>query len=351
LKIHFKIFFAFIFITSTFSAQKKVYWDTLKYQKFNTNLIVGYFQSYRTFRNEFKQFLTIDTAGTSINNWNAESRLISGIDLSYDKFSVSLGLRTKSRAGSEGKGNTNTFNLGLNFGGNKWFLENSYRYFKGFYDSNSHVYDTTLKKSGIYQLQPNFENRAFRSKFLYYTNFKKYSSRASTSCSYRQIKSAATFILSASMSYYDAKTDSSFFSPQTRNSYFEHASLNNINVIGVSLNAGVAGTLVLWKALFLNGQIIIGPEQQWRYYGYKNSSQNLSYVSWSGDGRVYLGLNFKRLYIVAGGMSEFAVYNSNAIGLTSSSISGYFSFGWRFKQRKPPEFYKKFQQTRFYMAL
>ena len=43
--------------------RKRAVWDTTKYQKYNSRLIIGYFQSYRNFNNEFKQFTQKDSLG------------------------------------------------------------------------------------------------------------------------------------------------------------------------------------------------------------------------------------------------------------------------------------------------
>lgn len=50
----------FLFFTCTLQAQNKVYWDTTRCQKFKSNLIVGIFQSYRNFNNQFEQTLVED---------------------------------------------------------------------------------------------------------------------------------------------------------------------------------------------------------------------------------------------------------------------------------------------------
>lgn len=332
-------------------ARKHASWDTLRYQKFNSNLIIGYFQSYRNFGNEFEQFKEKDTVGISKTNYFAESRLVSGIDITYDKFSLALGLRTTPPKQSEGKGNTKTITTNFNFGGNIWFLENSFRYFKGFYDKNTATYDTTFKKTGIYYQQPSLENTLFRSKFIYFPNHYNFAFRSGYAGSYRQIRSAATWVLSASVSYNNLRCDSSFFPMPSRAFYGDYKEMNGLKVIGASVNVGAAGALVIFKAFFVSGMLIIGPEQQWRTYSYTNEGKRpLSYVSWSGDGRGSFGLNLKRFYMVGTFISDFAIYNSGFVGILNTSISGSFSFGWRFRS-KTPKAYKKFQQTRFYLAI
>lgn len=339
-----------LFFTGTLMAQQKIAWDTTKYQKFKSNLIIGIFQSYRNFNNQFQQFDVPDTAGISKSNYFAESKLVTGIELTYDKFNLALGLTSAPQKNSSGKGNTKTFNFNFNVGGNIWLLENTLRHFKGFYDMNTPAYDSTFKETGNYYYQPNFTNTLVRSKFLYFTNHRKFSIRSGYACNYRQLKTAATWIFSANTNYNYMRNDSSFFPLETRAYYGNYGDMNGLKVFGFSLNAGAAGTLVLWRAFFIEVMFIVGPEQQWRNYHYLDGSSRLSYFSISGDLRGSIGLNFKRFYFSSFSNNDFAIYNSAAVGLLNKSLSGGFIMGWRFNS-KTPEYYKRFQKTRFYSSI
>jgi hypothetical protein len=331
-------------------AQTKVNWDTLKYQKFKSNLIVGVFQSYRNFNNSFQQYVTKDSLGVSKNNYSAESKLITGIEFVYDKFSLALGLKSDPQKASIGKGSTRTLNADLNVGGNIWFLQNSLRYFKGFYDKNTGAYDTTIRETGVYYQRPDIENTLFRSKFLYFTNHKKFAFRAGYAANYRQLKSAATWVMSANLNYFRLRSDSSFFALSSRPYFGDYGAMNRINVFGISANGGAAVTLVILKGFFINSMFIVGPEQQWRTYAYQNEASRISYISISGDFRFSIGFNLKRFYVFGFNTSDFAIYNSSAVGLVSTSVSGGFTFGWRFNSVLP-ELYKKLQQTKFYQSI
>lgn len=332
-------------------AQTPVVKDSVKYQKFKSSLIVGVYQSYRNFENTFKQTKQEDSIGASHQDYMAESRLVAGVEVIFDKFGFSLGLRSNPQNQSAGKGATQTLNANLNFGGNIWYFQNSLRYFKGFYDANTATYDTTFRETGRYYQRADMENILLRSKFLYFTNHRKYASRACYAGNYRQVKSAATWILSANVSIWRLFSDSSFFSYAARPYYGGYSTMNDLGVLGLSANVGAAGTLVIMKGFFLNGMFIVGPEQQWRTYKYLDgTSSSLSYISISGDLRFSIGVNLKRCYFLAFNTNDFSIYNSSFVGLTSSSISGGFTFGWRFKV-KIPEAYKKFQETKFYKAI
>src|SRR5690349_6484079 len=157
----------FLLLSTSLLGQKKDWWDTTKYQKFRSNLIVGVFQSYRNFNNQFR----IDRSDTSLagfNNYYAESDQVTGIELNYDKFNLAFGIRSTPQKKHEGKGPTETFNFNFNIGGNIWYMENQLRYFKGFYDQNSPYYDSTFRETGTYFYQPGFTNTLVRSKFIFF---------------------------------------------------------------------------------------------------------------------------------------------------------------------------------------
>lgn len=339
----------FLFFSYSGIAQSTA-WDTLRYQKYSSSLIIGVFQSYRNFENSFEQFKMSDSTGASKNDYMAESRLVSGIEVIYDKFSFGLAVRSNPPKASSGKGNTRTFNTNFNFGGNIWYFQNTFRYFQGFYDNNTAAYDTTIRETGQYYQRPDIGNVLLRSKFLYFSHHDRFAFRSGYAGNYRQLRSAATWILSANLNYNKLSSDSSFFTYASRPYYGNYASMNGLRVIGASLNFGAAATLVILKGFFINGMFIVGPEQQWRKYNYEDGHTNLSYISISGDLRFSIGLNLRRCYFVAFNANDFSMYNSSYVGLTSSSISGGFLFGWRF-HTGTPDFYKKFQETKFYRSI
>ncbi|MCE3227665.1 MAG: hypothetical protein K0S32_2216 [Bacteroidetes bacterium] len=323
-------------------------WDTTRYQKFDYVLIVGIYQQYRNFSNEFKQLINKDTLGLSSHVYVAESQLNSGIVFNYDKFQISFGTRSSPQSESAKKGYTKTFNIGFNFGDNRWVSESYYRRFTGFYNSSTGNFDTTFKKTGDYYLLPNLKSSLFSSRAMYFTNFEKFSYKSGFGCNYRQLKSAFTWIIGASFNVYTLKSDSSVIPMKARPLFNDYGGLKGFQSTNIGMNFGAAGTLVLFKAWFASAYFTLGPEQQWRHYDLGNSSRHLSYISWSGTGRLSFGLNLKRCYILGSYSNDYNLYSSpKIIDFRSNSITGNFTFGWRF-HTGTPKFYQKFQQTKVY---
>jgi hypothetical protein len=326
-------------------------WDTTKYQKFNDRLIVAWFQSYKTFNSELTQVTVKDSLGQSSYEYSAEANNISGIELNFDKINIQIGLKSVPPKDETKYGRTNYFNLGFNFGGNRWFVESAIRKYTGFYDKNTPNYDTSFKRKGNFRQLPNMSSTLTKVKFLYFTNYKKYSFRSGYACNYRQLRSAISWVLAASIYSNNQNTDSSFV-PQVGRPYYRHfADLNGIQVSGLSVNGGLTFNLVLWKAWFLNMFLTMGPDQQWRKYNLgKGKSESLSYMTINGDFRMSMGLNMKKFYILFTTNVDGTSYSNYLIKYRTNSVNGNFTFGWRFAV-KAPKFYKKFQETKFYKKL
>lgn len=342
------ILFIICFVsTLNFFAQKKG-WDSTYYVKYKNRLIVSVFQSYKNYGMDISQQLTKDTLGQSKIAYVAEANLIYGIELNYDKFNLSIGFKNPSTQTKQ-KGDTKYRNYVLNIGGNHWILENSYRSYKGFYNKNTSLYDTSIRTTGIYDQNPNLYSEAYRTKFLFFTNSNKFSFKSGYSCNYHQLKSAFSFVLSANINYNRLNSDSSFF-PQPIRGYFDtHQSLHGLNVFAFSIYGGGSLNLVLWKHFFMNFTLIIGPEEQWRNYKYLKtySDQTLFYTSISGDFRGSIGLNFKKFFVLLSATSDFSWYNASQVTYLSKYGSLNFSLGYRFKM-KPSKGYQKFQQSKLY---
>ncbi len=300
---------------------------------------------------DITQKVTKDSLGQSKIAYKAEANNITGIELNYDKLNIAFGFKSTPPANQKQKGNTKYTNLALNFGGDRWRLENSYRNYTGFYNNNTPFYDTTFKHDGIYTQLPSLRSQAFKTKFLFFTNANKFSFKSGYSCDQRQLKSAFSFILTANIYYNRLNSDSSFIPAPVRSYYDTHQNINGLNVAAFSIYGGGSFNLVLWKAFFLNLTLIIGPEEQWRTYHSLNAAPaTLFYTSLSGDFRSSIGLNFKKFFVMVTSSSDFSYYNSNVMEYFSKYGAVNFSIGYRFHV-KETKAYQKFQKTKLYRLI
>ncbi|MFN7910472.1 MAG: DUF4421 family protein [Bacteroidota bacterium] len=323
-------------------------WDTIKYEKFNYVLIVGYFQQYRNFTNEISQTVNKDSLNLSSTPLIAESRLISGLVFNYDKFQIQFGTGTKPQDNSNGKPESKVFNLGFTFGDNRWVAETYFRRFKSFYNDNSFNIDSVRRKTSAYIASPNLITSLFLARASYFTNYDNFSYKAGYGCNFRQRKSAASWILQGSISNFQLKNDSSLFASPSQKYYNEYANLNYINSLNIGAGGGAAISLVLFKAWFINLQGTLGPEIQFRKYNLNPGERSMTAISWSGFAKVSFGLNLKRCYFISAFSTDYLLINNSVFRNTAKSQNASFTFGWRFHTGAPKPWYQKFQKTKIY---
>ncbi len=335
---------------STKALVKQYGWDTLKYHKFDYVLIVGLYQQHRNFNLTFQQLINTDTILSSLQTYGAESGNIGGIVLNYDKFLISFGVRNTPQDPGAKKGFTKAFNIGLSVGDNRWVLESYYRSFKGFYNKNTPSWDSAnFNKTKEYFLQPGLTSKIFMNRIMYFTNHQNFSYKSGFGCDYRQLRSSATWILGASFNIFDLHNDSAFFPAKARPLYNDYGRMQSFRSYNVAINVGAAATLVLFKAWFISGYFTAGPEQQWRNYNLgEGNFRHLSYIGFSGTGRIALGVNLRKFYLLYAFTDDYNIYDSfGVVAFKSESITNNVTFGWRFHTGMP-KFYKKIQQTKFY---
>ncbi|MBK9285367.1 MAG: DUF4421 family protein [Sphingobacteriaceae bacterium] len=332
-----------------FKKIKTVKWDTTKYRKYNYVFIVGVFNQYRDFNNEIIQEINKDSLHLSNQTYVAESNVTGGLSISYDKFQINLGTRTKPREDQQGKGYTKMFNIGFNFGDNRWVSENYYRRFKGFYNKSTPNFDTNYKHTNAYYLQPNMSSSLFMSRLLYFSNYENFSYKSGFGSNFRQLKSAFTWIIGVNYSAYTMLNDSSVIPIQARHLFNDYAQMRGLKSFNIGGTFGAAATIVVFKAWFINGHFSFGPEIQNRNYDFTTHSRRISYIGASGIGRFSMGLNLNKFYFLVSINNDYNLYNSKKIiKIKSEAITHNLTLGWRFNSGEPIGFYRKFQQTRLY---
>jgi len=337
-----------LLLSAVTQAQK---WDSTYYTKCSDRFTAGIFYSFRQSDFIMTQKLFTDTASKSSVNYFAQSATVFGFDFTYDKLSLSFGIKSTPQPNADKTGQTKHFNLGLNIGGNRWLLENYVRTFTGFYDKNTSRYDTTFKTDGVYYQQPRLVTGLLKVKFLYFTNHKKFAYKSGYSCSYRQFKTAASWILGGSFTINGLQGDSTIVPYNIRQLYDTTGQKQFRGMVssGVAFYAGGSANIVIKKALFLNLTFLVGPDFQSRTYYYTNSAydQKKGFVSYSGSAGISFGFNFKKGYIALSSASDFHMYDKFDINLSTKFVSGSLIIGYRFPV-KTPGFYRKFQETKLY---
>ena len=346
----------FLLVTGNFISFAQEYdlpvnpeYDTTCYTKYTDRLVIGLFQASQNYTNEITQKDFSDPGGKSHINYNAEAKSVNGFVLNYDKLNLSLAYKTLPQLDSYKKGKTNSGGIGLNFGGDKWRLESSYRYYNGFYDRSTGLYDSTYKDDKPYYQNASMNVNSFKLKFMYFVKHKKFSYQSAYACNERQLKSALSPVLVGNFYIKNLTADSSFIPHFIRPFYGYNADINGLRTVAYSIGGGFSGTLVIYKRFFLSGMFVLGLESQHNnYHHYHTNTTNAStYINWTGDFRVAFGFNNRNFFAIINYINDFSTFNSAMFNMTTQVNSTSLTIGYRFKVTDP-RFMSNIRRTKIY---
>ncbi len=325
--------------------------DTTYYRKYNDRLIVSIYGSERRYNIEMSQAFDNSPLFKTDLNYQADANTVTGIELAYDKIGISFGIRATPSYDVARRGKTDYRSFNFSFGGNRWLLETSLRHYKGFYENNTSNYIQGFDSTSVYYQAPNFLNQSVKAKFLYFFNHKKFAYKSSFSCSYRQLKTAFSWIVVSNLYHNKLLTDTSFIPGPLRFYYNRQGYLSHVGTTGLSLGGGFSCNIVLLKRLFANLTVALNPELQFAKYGYFPSAIEKGVrLNWATDVRAGFGYNGKRFFYTLTGIFDICNFDYSKVDINSTYYSGALSFGYRFGL-KTPKFYKKFQETKVYSWL
>ena len=293
-----------------------------------------------------------DPLAKSKINYLANANDVTGVEVDYDKFSLSFAFKSTPPDGQSKQGQTAYKSFNFSFGGNKWLVETSYKNYKGFYDDNTAAYDTSFGPTKPFYQNHSMVTKGLKVKGFYFFNNRKFSYKSSYSCIYRQLKSAFSLFAIGNMYYNRFASDTSFIPPPVWNFYSAYYDMNRLNVLAFSGGMGASGNIIMHKKFFLNLTLGLGIEMQNRNYHYYFSNQYARrvYISLVGDARAALGYNGKNFFITLSSMNDFVNFNDNHFKMESSFISGSFTYGYRFNV-KESSLIKKAKETKLYQML
>jgi uncharacterized protein DUF4421 len=321
-----------LFISLLFFAERSAaQFDTTFYIKYNNMLGVGVFQSVRDNAIIFEKLNVPENSGFHSVNYNVNGKAISGFFLDYDKIYFALGFKTIRSNDDPRRGTTDISNYSVQLGTNKLILEGGYRKYKGFYDESTPNYITPFTDSTLFYQDKSLENKNLKIKALYFFNHKKFSYNSAYFGSFRQLKSAASWVIGGNFYYNNIQTDTSLIPYYARNVFDNYAHLNGIRVTGFSLGGGGSANLILWKRFFLNITLTVEAEPQWRKYHYfTNETTSPFYMSVASDFRTSLGFNSRRFYCLLSSINDVTFNNNKSLSITGNFLNATFSIGWRF---------------------
>lgn len=328
--------------------QKPGSYDSTYMYKYNSALSIGPTLCFRNFNIVLYPKVPVDSVYVQNLKWRSPSNRFWGFDFNYDKFGFTMSIAsTAPKSDREKKGNSSSESFTFSYGGNRCFTEFSSMHFKGFYEANSALTDTTLDK---YHQSPDLSSYLFNLKVLYNTNHRKFAFKSSYGGLYRQLRSSATLLFGGNLHFNNITTDSSIV-PDPDNHYFDNAlKVKAVNCVGSSMLAGGAVNFVIRHNYFFNVSWIFGPDiQTLAMVTNDDVVVSRNYVSFAHDFRFATGFNTKLWYLTFTWKHESNRFSNDLLNTAIRLNSVSMNLGYRFNF-KTPKLYQRFKNTRVYNA-
>jgi hypothetical protein len=317
--------------------------------KYESKLVIGPCLSYRNYNIALYPQVSFDSITIPSLKWRSPSNRFWGIDFSYDKFGFTFSFANiEPKSEQEKKGPSSSKSIGISYGGNRCFIETNLRSYKGFYEKNSLLRDSTLEN---YYQAPNLATYLFNLKLWYFTNHHKFAFKSCYGGLYRQVKTRASFVFSSNLHFSAISTDSSIV-PDPDKQYYDNAiSISSVGCAGISIFGGGAVNFVIKRGFFLNMAFVAGPDFQSLRTMTNTSPDPISrnYVNYAHDIKFATGFNLKYWYLTFTFSHEMNRFNNDLVKMRGRQNSLSFNLGFRLGLKKP-RLYEKFQNTWLYRA-
>jgi hypothetical protein len=321
---------------------------------YKARLVVSVYQALRSHELDITQTSVADPNAFSSLNYKASSRLVNGFGMDWDKIGFALSWKTPAEKGVEdrtGKSRARNLSFGLNL--KKLRIESSYRYYKGFYDSNTSNIENFDEGTPYFQ-NPELEITSLKVKAIYFRNKKnRFSYAAAYANTQRQLKSAMTFVLLSNVYFQEIGSHTGIIPDYMKPEFYQgYRELNHIRTAGISVNPGVSANIVIFKRLFVNGTISYGPELQFRrLLNYNNGvRKELKLSMTSGDARFSFGYNGKLLSIYSWLVGDYDYMKFNDLQINRRLINSGITLGYRFPVIQN-RFTRYIKENRYYQKI
>lgn len=322
--------FIFLFILF-FNTGAHAQFDTTFYKKYTDMFGIGIFQATRNNPIVFEKQGTDIPAGLNTVSYDINGKAISGFVIDYDKIYFALGFKTDKKDNDLRKGASNFSNFVLQVGTNKFVIEGGLKKYKGFYDLRTPNFIAPFTDTTLFYQNKSLVNTSFKVKALYFINNKKFSYNSAYFGSYRQVKSAASWVVSANFFSNNTTCDTSLIPPYARVYFGNYAYLQSIKSKGFSVGGGGSGNLVISKSFFINLTFTLQAEPQWRTYThYQSGETNPFYISLASDIRASMGFNTKRFFFLLTAINDLSFNNSKSIKISDNFFASAVAIGYRF---------------------
>lgn len=291
---------------------------------------LGVFQSIRNNTIKLEKLNVINSSLPHLIDYNMNGKGVSGFIFSYDKIYFALGFKTSNTEESK-KGKSKNQNIALQLNGNKLVIEAGYRNYRGFYDASTPVFIQGFSDTTPYFRNESLQNKNLKIKALYFLNHKKFSYNSAYFGSFRQLKSAFSWILNGNLYFSKIQSDSTVIPFYAHDIFAEYGELNGIRVTAFSLGGGGSANLIVFKRFFYNATITLAAEPQFRKYTFlNNSSTTPFYISVAADLRSSFGYNSRKFFLLFSVVNDLTFNKNRSLTVNGNFFTTSFAVGYRF---------------------
>lgn len=256
-----------------------------------------------------------------------------GLRLSHKWLILAIGYGPKNIQEKK-KGSTDYLNITLNSYGKRIGFDVYYLSYSGYFISNPAGIPTLSAAYGKnFPIVPNLSTLNIGANVFYIFNNQKYSYRAPFVQNEMQKRSAGSFIMTASYSYYRLKSDTGIVPSQAFAEVPPESRITEGSFNSLSIMPGYSFTLVGFKRFFFTLAPSLGIMVQEQSYSIQHSASNRMVIDIAPRlmGRVAFGYNGQKFYTGFTGIGDnYNVHLANKDFLLYTIGGGTFYLGYRF---------------------
>lgn len=254
-----------------------------------------------------------------------------GLGLYMFKLSVELSLRLPvDDKDVERYGKTNAFDFQSNIYSKRWGADIAYQDYEGFYVKNPESLFPTWDKDGPFPQRSDLEAVNFQLNGFYIFNHNKFSYRSSFIQADKQLKSAGSFLLGATLGIFKFEADSALVPGDSDVLQEEQIKAGRFAILG--LLPGYTYNFVI-KDFYLNLSFSAGPANVWTKYKTDTDVATDSKVRPIVGVRAAFGYNSQRFFCGFSMVSQSISYDVDKLDINGQTGNAKLFFGYRFMEK------------------
>jgi len=251
---------------------------------------------------------TDSTQGGSIQ-YQPNTGVSMGFGFNYKWLGLNVAFHLPNSANEkEIQGETKQLDLQVNIFGRASGADFFYQHYKGFYNSNPTLVNKAWRPGDAFPIRSDIIARSAGAHYMHFFNADKFSYSAPFLQTSRQKKSAGSFVLGATGSYFHIMADSSIVPRNLINEFGEGMAILDGVFNSVGLEFGYIHTLV-FNNLFVTGSLI--PGLLFEHQSVKRAGSEKKENEFTGGGRfvlrLALGRNAQRWFYGVGALADIFI--------------------------------------------